>query len=81
VVDYRMQIASLACIYWVLIAGLNLIVGYAGQLAIGFVGLLAIAHTSGDPVRSSACLPWRPWCSRASAAPSSVSSSGCHRCD
>lgn len=39
---YWMQIATLAFIYWVLIAGLNLIVGYAGQLAIGFVGLLAI---------------------------------------
>ena len=45
--SYWMQIASLACIYWVLIAGLNLIVGYAGQLAIGFVGLLAIgAYTA-----------------------------------
>jgi branched-chain amino acid transport system permease protein len=45
--NYWIQIASLACIYWVLIAGLNLIVGYAGQLAIGFVGLLAIgAYTA-----------------------------------
>jgi branched-chain amino acid transport system permease protein len=45
--NYWMQIAALACIYWVLIAGLNLIVGYAGQLAIGFVGLLAIgAYTA-----------------------------------
>ena len=42
--NYWIQIASLACIYWVLIAGLNLIVGYAGQLAIGFVGLLAIGR-------------------------------------
>lgn len=45
--NYWIQIASLACIYWVLISGLNLIVGYAGQLAIGFVGLLAIgAYTA-----------------------------------
>jgi branched-chain amino acid transport system permease protein len=45
--NYWMQIAALAFIYWVLIAGLNLIVGYAGQLAIGFVGLLAIgAYTA-----------------------------------
>jgi branched-chain amino acid transport system permease protein len=45
--QYWAQIASLALIYWVLIAGLNLIVGFAGQLAIGFVGLLAIgAYTS-----------------------------------
>jgi len=40
--DYWMQIATLAFTYWVLIAGLNLIVGYAGQLAIGSVALLAI---------------------------------------
>ena len=39
---YWAQIATLAFIYWVLIAGLNLVVGFAGQLAIGFVGLLAI---------------------------------------
>lgn len=38
---YWVHIAALAFIYWVLIAGLNLVVGYAGQLAIGFVGLLA----------------------------------------
>jgi branched-chain amino acid transport system permease protein len=45
--QYWAQIATLAFIYWVLIAGLNLVVGFAGQLAIGFVGLLAIgAYTS-----------------------------------
>ncbi len=45
--NYWIHIATLACIYWVLISGLNLIVGYAGQLAIGFVGLLAIgAYTA-----------------------------------
>lgn len=45
--QYWAQIATLAFIYWVLIAGLNLIVGFAGQLAIGFVGLLAIgAYTA-----------------------------------
>lgn len=40
--SYWAQIATLAFIYWILIAGLNLIVGFAGQLAVGFVGLLAI---------------------------------------
>lgn len=40
--QYWAQIATLAFIYWVLIAGLNLVVGFAGQLAVGFVGLLAI---------------------------------------
>ena len=45
--QYWMQIGTLAFVYWVLIAGLDLIIGYAGQLAIGFVGLLAIgAYTA-----------------------------------
>ncbi len=35
-------IATRAAIYWVLGAGLNLVVGYAGQLAIGWVSLLAL---------------------------------------
>jgi branched-chain amino acid transport system permease protein len=40
--SYWTAIATRAAIYWVLVAGLNLVVGYAGQLAIGAVGLLAI---------------------------------------
>ncbi len=45
--QYWMQIGTLAFIYWVLIAGLDLIIGYAGQLAIGYVGLLEIgAYTA-----------------------------------
>ena len=45
--QYWMQIGTLAFVYWVLIAGLDLIIGYAGQLAVGFVGLLAIgAYTA-----------------------------------
>ena len=44
---YWTHIATLACVYWVLIAGLNLLVGYAGQLAIGFVSLMTIgAYTA-----------------------------------
>ncbi|HVP10515.1 MAG TPA: branched-chain amino acid ABC transporter permease, partial [Phycisphaerae bacterium] len=44
---YWMQIGTLAFVYWVLIAGLDLIVGYAGALAVGFVGLLTIgAYTA-----------------------------------
>jgi ABC-type branched-subunit amino acid transport system ATPase component/ABC-type branched-subunit amino acid transport system permease subunit len=35
-------IATRACIYWVLVAGLNLLVGFAGQLAIGWVALLTL---------------------------------------
>ncbi len=40
-------IATRACVYWVLIAGLNLMVGFAGQLAIGWVALLTLgAYTT-----------------------------------
>jgi branched-chain amino acid transport system permease protein len=40
--QYQLHLAALICAYWVLIGGLNLVVGYAGQLSIGHVGLLAI---------------------------------------
>ena len=39
---YQLHLASLIGAYWILIAGLNLVVGYAGQLSIGHVGLLAV---------------------------------------
>jgi ABC-type branched-subunit amino acid transport system ATPase component/ABC-type branched-subunit amino acid transport system permease subunit len=40
-------IASRACVYWVLVAGLNLVVGFAGQIAIGWVALLTLgAYTT-----------------------------------
>jgi ABC-type branched-subunit amino acid transport system permease subunit len=40
--QYELHLAALIAVYWVLIAGLNLVVGYSGQLSIGHVGLLAI---------------------------------------
>ena len=40
--EYQVHLATLVGVYWVLIAGLNLVVGYSGQLSIGHVGLLAI---------------------------------------
>ncbi len=40
--QYELHLAALLAVYWVLIAGLNLVVGYSGQLSIGHVGLLAI---------------------------------------
>src|SRR5258708_39854472 len=44
---YWSSIATRACIYWVLVSGLNLIVGFAGQLAIGYVSLLTVgAYTA-----------------------------------
>lgn len=45
--DYWTVIATRAAIYWVLVSGLNLVVGFAGQLAIGYVALLTLgAYTS-----------------------------------
>ena len=40
--DYWVLIATRAAIYWVLVSGLTLVVGYAGQLAIGYVALLTV---------------------------------------
>ncbi|PWC74158.1 branched-chain amino acid ABC transporter permease [Azospirillum sp. TSH64] len=39
---YQLHLAALIGVYWVLISGLNLVVGYTGQLSIGHVGLLSI---------------------------------------
>src|SRR6185295_6070780 len=45
--SYIGVIAQRACIYWVLSAGLNLVVGYAGQIAIGWVSMLTLgAYTT-----------------------------------
>jgi branched-chain amino acid transport system permease protein len=45
--EYWALIGTRAAIYWVLVAGLNLIVGFAGQLAIGYVALLTLgAYTT-----------------------------------
>ena len=45
--EYWALIATRMAVYWVLVSGLNLIVGFAGQLAIGYVALLAIgAYTA-----------------------------------
>jgi branched-chain amino acid transport system permease protein len=40
--QYQLHVASLIAVYWILVAGLNLVVGYTGQLSIGHVGLLAV---------------------------------------
>ena len=45
--EFWVVIATRAAIYWILVAGLNLAVGFAGQLAIGYVALLTLgAYTS-----------------------------------
>ena len=42
--SYVGVIAQRACIYWILVAGLNLVVGFAGQIAIGWVALLTLVY-------------------------------------
>jgi branched-chain amino acid transport system permease protein len=39
---YYLHVATIIGVYWVLIATLNLLVGFTGQLSVGHVGLLAI---------------------------------------
>jgi branched-chain amino acid transport system permease protein len=43
---YYLHIATIIGVYWVLIATLNLLVGFTGQLSVGHVGLLAIGAYS-----------------------------------
>ncbi len=40
--QYWVHLGTLVAAFWVLIAGLNLVVGFTGQLSIGHVGLLAV---------------------------------------
>ncbi|MBA2398382.1 MAG: hypothetical protein H0V72_06740, partial [Bradyrhizobium sp.] len=45
--DYWALIGTRAAIYWVLVSGLSLVVGFAGHLAIGYVALLTLgAYTT-----------------------------------
>ena len=45
--EYWGVIATRACVYWILVSGLNLVVGFAGQIAIGWVALLTLgAYTT-----------------------------------
>jgi len=56
--DYWVLIASRAAIYWILVSGLNLVVGFAGQLAIGYVALLTLgAYTASVLVAGNAAPP------------------------
>ena len=55
--DYWALIASRAAIYWVLVAGLNLIVGFAGQLAIGYVAMLTLGAYTTSVLAAGTVLP------------------------
>jgi branched-chain amino acid transport system permease protein len=55
-------IATRACVYWVLVSGLNLVVGFAGQIAIGWVALLTLgAYTTSVLVAGNATPPIPPY--------------------
>ncbi len=57
--DYWTVIATRAAIYWVLVSGLNLVVGFAGQLAIGYVALLTLgAYTASVLVEKAGINPF-----------------------
>ena len=57
--DYWTVIATRAAIYWVLVAGLNLVVGFAGQLAIGYVAILTMgAYTAAVLVEKAGMGPF-----------------------
>jgi branched-chain amino acid transport system permease protein len=55
-------IATRACVYWVLVSGLNLVVGFAGQIAIGWVALLTLgAYTTSVLTAGNVTPPLPPY--------------------
>ncbi|MDB5359488.1 MAG: hypothetical protein JWO51_785 [Rhodospirillales bacterium] len=58
--DYWALIATRASIYWILVSGLNLIVGFAGQLAIGYVALFAVGAYTASVLAAGNVLPALP---------------------
>jgi ABC-type branched-subunit amino acid transport system ATPase component/ABC-type branched-subunit amino acid transport system permease subunit len=60
--SYIGVIAQRAYIYWVLSAGLNLVVGYAGQIAIGWVAMLTLgAYTTAALAAGRVGPEWNPY--------------------
>jgi ABC-type branched-subunit amino acid transport system ATPase component/ABC-type branched-subunit amino acid transport system permease subunit len=60
--SYIGVIAQRACIYWILGAGLNLLVGYAGQIAIGWVPMLTLgAYTTAVLTAGKVTSEWPPY--------------------
>jgi branched-chain amino acid transport system permease protein len=62
-------ITTRACVYWVLVSGLNLVVGFAGQIAIGWVALLTLgAYTTSVLAAGNVLPPLPPYAALAIAA-------------
>jgi branched-chain amino acid transport system permease protein len=57
--QYQLHLAALIAVYWILVAGLNLVVGFTGQLSIGHVGLLAIGAYAFAILAGR--YEWSPW--------------------
>lgn len=55
--DYWTVIATRAAVYWTLVSGLTLVVGFAGQLAIGWVALLALGAYVASVLTAGQALP------------------------
>ena len=53
-------IATRACVYWVLVSGLNLVVGFAGQIAIGWVALLTLGAYTTSVLATGNVMPELP---------------------
>jgi branched-chain amino acid transport system permease protein len=67
--SYVGVIAQRACIYWILVAGLNLVVGFAGQIAIGWVALLTVgAYTTAVLTAGTVTSAWDPYLALAASA-------------
>jgi ABC-type branched-subunit amino acid transport system ATPase component/ABC-type branched-subunit amino acid transport system permease subunit len=54
---YWSLIATRACVYWVLVSGLNLVVGFAGQIAIGWVALLTLGAYTTSVLAAGTVMP------------------------
>jgi branched-chain amino acid transport system permease protein len=66
---YWGTIATRACVYWILVSGLNLVVGFAGQIAIGWVALLTLgAYVTSVLAAGNATPPFPPYLALAVAA-------------
>ena len=58
--SYLGVIATRACIYWVLVSALNLVVGFAGQIAIGWVALLTLGAYVTSVLTAGTAIPALP---------------------